>query len=74
MRALAAVALVLASPALAVEPQTAPPPSPPDPELLEFLGESAGVDPELALFMESREARKAMEKAAKEDRKEDDHE
>jgi hypothetical protein len=74
MRALAAVALVLASPALAVEPQTAPPPSLPDPELLEFLGESAGVDPELALFMESREARKAMEKAAKEDRKEDDHE
>ena len=75
MRApLAAAALALALPASATEPAPAPATARPDPELLEFLGESAGIDPELALFMESREARKAMKDAGKEDRKEDDHE
>ena len=72
MRAPIAAALVLAWPAAAAEPVPAPPP--PDPELLEFIGESAGIDAELALFMESREARKAIKEAGKEDRKEDDHE
>ena len=69
-----AAALVLAWPATTAEPEPAPATSPPEPELLEFLGESAGVDTELALFMESREARKAIKDAGKEDRKEDDHE
>jgi hypothetical protein len=72
LRAPIAAALVLAWPAAAAEPVPAPPP--PDPELLEFIGESAGIDAELALFMESREARKAIKEAGKEDRKEDDHE
>jgi hypothetical protein len=72
---LAAAALVLALPASASATEPAPAPAtPPDPELLEFLGDSAGIDPELALFMESREARKAMKDAGEEDRKEDDHE
>jgi hypothetical protein len=71
---LAAAALALALPASAAEPAPAPATVPPDPELLEFLGESAGIDPELALFMESREARKAMKDAGKQDGKEDDHE
>lgn len=74
MRAPIAAALVLAWPATAAEPVPAPAPQPPDPELLEFIGESAGIDAELALFMESREARKAIKDAGKEDRKEDDHE
>jgi hypothetical protein len=71
---LAAAALVLAFPAAAAEPEPAPAAAPPDPELLEFLGESAGIDAELVLFMESHEARKAIKDAGKEDRKEDDHE
>jgi hypothetical protein len=71
---IAAAALALALPASATEPAPTPAAAPPDAELLEFLGESAGIDPELALFMESREARKAMKDAAKEDPKEDDHE
>jgi len=74
VRAPIAAALVLAWPATAAEPVPAPAPLPPDPELLEFIGESAGIDAELALFMESREARKAIKDAGKEDRKEDDHE
>ena len=74
MRAPIAAALVLAWPATAAEPVPAPAPQPPDPELLEFIGESAGIDAELALFMESREAHKAIKDAGKEDRKEDDHE
>jgi len=74
VRAPIAAALVLAWPATAAEPIPAPAPQPPDPELLEFIGESAGIDAELALFMESREARKAIKDAGKEDRKEDDHE
>jgi hypothetical protein len=71
LRAPLAAALVLAWPATAAEPVPAPAPPTPDPELLEFIGASAGIDAELALFMESREARKAIEDAVKEDRKED---
>jgi hypothetical protein len=63
-------ALALAGPAAAVDP----PPGPPDAELLEFLGESAGVDHELVQFMVSREAERALEEAAKKDPKEDDDE
>lgn len=36
----------------------------PDPEFLQFLGETAGVDPELAGFMDTRDARKAIKDAA----------
>ena len=73
MRApLAVAALVLAAPAAAAEPEPAA--AGVTPELLEYLGQSAGIDVELADFMESRAARRAMKDAAKEQRKEDDHE
>ena len=39
---------------------------PPDPEFLEFLGETSGVGPELVAFMESREAKRAIKDAARE--------
>ena len=42
-----------------------------DPEFLEFLGESAGEDPELVLFMSTREARRALKDVEKEELKED---
>lgn len=59
--------LLIAWPAAAADP----PPTPPDPELLEFLGESAGEDPELVLFMSTREARRALKDVEKEELKED---
>ena len=55
-------ALFIAWPAAAADP----PPEPPDPELLEFLGETTGVDDELVEFMDSRDAKKALKKAEKE--------
>jgi hypothetical protein len=63
-------ALVLALPATAVEP----PPEPPDPEFLEFLGETADMDPELVMFMESRAAQRAVKDAGKKAPEEDDDE
>ncbi len=63
-------ALLIAWPAAAADP----PPEPPDPELLEFLGDTAGVDDELVEFMDSRDAKKALKKAEKEIPKEDDDE
>src|SRR5262245_55053974 len=68
VRALIAAMLALAWPASAAVLEAAQATAPPDAELLEFLGESAGIDPELALFMETREARKAIKDAKKEDR------
>jgi hypothetical protein len=62
-------ALVLAWPAAAD-----PPPVPPDPEFLEFLGETAGEDADFILFMESGEAERELERAEKEDSKEQDDE
>lgn len=65
-------ALVLAWPAAASEPSSAPPPAAPDPEFLEFLGETAGMDPEVVKFMESRQAKRAVkDAAAKEPEKEE---
>ena len=46
-RATLLAALAIASPAVADDP----PPAPPDPELLEFLGELAGEDPYFVEFM-----------------------
>ena len=50
-------ALFVAWPAAAADP----PPEPPDPEFLEFLGETTGVDDEFIEFMESREAKTGAE-------------
>ena len=36
---------------------------PPEPEFLEFLGETAGINPEMIGFMDSREAKRAMKEA-----------
>ena len=47
------------------------PPAPPDPEFLQFLGEMGGENPELILFISTREARQALKDAAKEKSKED---
>ena len=63
-------ALVLALPAPAAEP----PPEPPDPEFLEFLGETADMDPELVMFMETRQAQRAVNDAEKKAPEEDDDE
>jgi len=63
-RASCMVALVLAWPVMAVE-STESPGEPPDPEFLEFLGETAGVSPELAAYMESREGKRAVKEAAR---------
>ncbi len=63
-------ALLVAWPAVAADP----PPEPPDPEFLEFLGETAGVDDEFIEFMESREAERVLKNAEKEVPKEDDDE
>ena len=57
-------ALILAGPTAAVEP-AAGPADPPELALLQFLGETSGLDPELMRFMESREARRAVKDAAK---------
>jgi len=51
-----------------------PPPTPqapPDPELLEFLGEMGGENPELIEFMSTRQAHQALKDAEKEQTKED---
>jgi hypothetical protein len=67
---LAAVLLTL--PAAAAEP----PPAEPDPEFLEFLGETAGEDEEFAKYVESlnfeRELQKVEEQRAA--AKDEDHE
>lgn len=57
-------ALILAG-AAGAEAPAADPPEPPDPALMEFLGETAGMNPELVVFMESREAKRAVKDAAK---------
>jgi hypothetical protein len=57
-------ALILAGVAAAEAPKSDTS-APPDPEFLEFLGETAGVSPELIGFMESREAKRAVKDAAK---------
>lgn len=62
--ALCTFALILAGVATAEAPTTGTP-EPPDPALLEFLGETAGMSPELIAFMESREAKRAVKDAAK---------
>jgi hypothetical protein len=69
-RPILAAALVLAGPAAAAEPAL----EPPDAELLEFLGDTGGVDPELLEFVMSRAAKPAPRDAAKEEPKEDDDE
>lgn len=72
-RATLLAALAVASPAIAEDP----PPAPPDPELLEFLGEMAGEDPYLVEFMGSRAGKRALKDAeddAEDERKEDDDE
>jgi hypothetical protein len=59
------VALLLAWPVVAAElaeGQSVPP----DPEFLEFLGETSGVSPELVAFMESPDAKRAIKDAARE--------
>ncbi len=58
------VALLLACPIAATD-STVDPDTPPDAELLEYLGETAGMDPELVSFMESRQAKRAVKDAAK---------
>ena len=63
-------ALFVAWPAAAADP----PPEPPDPEFLEFLGETTGVDDEFIKFMETREAQQALKNAEKKVPKEDDDE
>ena len=47
------------------------PPAPPDPELLEFLGEIGGENPELIQFISTHEAQQALKDAEKEKAKED---
>jgi hypothetical protein len=63
MRSAFVAAWLAAVPAVAEAP-------PPDPELLVFLGEMAGEDPEFVQFMESREARRALRDAAERAREE----
>jgi hypothetical protein len=69
-RPLCITALVLAWPAAVADP----PPDVPDAEFLEFLGETAGLDPEIVRFMESREAKRAVKDAAEEKPEEEDDE
>jgi hypothetical protein len=72
-RATLLAALAIASPAVADDPQ----PVPPDPELLEFLGEMAGEDPYFVAFMSTHAAKRALKDAEKDDEeesKEDDDE
>jgi hypothetical protein len=72
-RATLLAALATAWPAVADDPPSAPP----DPELLEFLGEIAGEDPYFVEFMATRAARRALRDAGEDDeeeRKEDDDE
>ena len=72
-RATLLAALATAWPAVADDPPSAPP----DPELLEFLGEIAGEDPYFVEFTATRAARRALkdvEKGEEEEPKEEDHE
>ena len=72
-RATLLAALAITGPAVAEDPPTAPP----DPELLEFLGEMAGEDPYFVEFMATRAAKRALKDAEKDDAeepKEDDDE
>jgi hypothetical protein len=69
-RPVLAAALVLAAPAAAAEPA----PEPPDAELLEFLGDTGGADPELLEFVMSRMAKPEPGDDAKKEPKEDDDE
>ncbi len=69
-RPLCITAFVLAWPVAVAEP----PAEAPDPEFLEFLGETAGMDPEIVQFMESREAQRALKDAADKEPEERDHE
>lgn len=63
-RAPCLAALILAWP-VAAAGQTTVSADPPDPELLQYLGETSGMNPELVSFMESREARRAMKDVAR---------
>jgi hypothetical protein len=63
-------ALLVSAPALAQDPQPVTP-APPDPELLEFLGEIGGENPELIQFISTHEAQQALKDAEKEEAKED---
>jgi len=63
-RAPCMVALLLAWPVAATESAEGIV-DPPDPEFLEFLGETSGVGPELVAFMESPEAKRALKDAAR---------
>ena len=63
-------ALLIAAPVLAEDPPPAPP-ALPDPELLEFLGEIGGENPDLIQFVSTHEAQKALKDAEKEKSKED---
>jgi len=72
-RATLLAALAITSPAVAEDARSAPP----DPELLEFLGEIAGEDPYFVEFMATRAAKRALkdvEKGDEEERKEVDDE
>jgi hypothetical protein len=72
-RATLLASLAAAWPALAEDP----PVTPPDAELLEFLGEMGGEDPYLVEFMGSRAGERALKDAeedAEDERKEDDDE
>jgi len=72
-RATLLAALAITCPAVAEDP----PPAPPDPELLEFLGEMAGEDPYFVEFMATRAAKRALKDVKKGDEdepKEDDDE
>jgi hypothetical protein len=63
-RPLCITALLLAWQAVAAEP----PLDAPDPEFLEYLGETAGLDPEIIRFMESRAAKRAVKDAAEKEK------
>ncbi len=72
-RATLLAALAITGPAVAEDRPTVPP----DPELLEFLGEMAGEDPYFVEFMATRAAKRAVKDAEKDDEeepKEDDDE
>ena len=62
-RAPCIVALLFARLVVAAESAESPV-EPPDPEFLEFLGETSGVAPELVAFMQSRDAKRAVKDAA----------
>jgi hypothetical protein len=65
-RATLLAALAITSPAVAEDP----PPAPPDPDLLEFLGEMAGEDPYFVEFMATRAAKRTLKDVEKSDEEE----